>query len=88
MKITKAQLKQIIKEELTKVLENEGMTPEDEKFLEDNDFSEPPMGLTPAQEKAYVDALREDPENEGEIYDRFYDQAEANEYYDYQNTQY
>ena len=87
MKITRSQLKSIIKEEITKVLMNEGMTPEDEKFLEDNDFSDPHMGLTPAQEKAYVDALREDPENEGEIYDRFYDQAEANEYSDYQNTQ-
>ena len=83
MKITRSQLKTISKEEITKVLMNEGMTPEDEKFLEDNDFGDPPMGLTPAQEKAFVDQLREDPEGYDEIYGRFYDQAEANEYYDY-----
>ena len=86
MKITKAQLKQIIKEEITKVLmsegmteESEGMTKEDEEFLVINDFSDPPMGLYPAQEKAYVDALRENPENHDDIYDRFQNHAYANE---------
>ena len=83
MKITKSQLKSIIKEEITKALMNEGMTPEDEKFLRDNDLGDPPMDLTPAQEKAFVDALREDPENYDEIYGRFQDQAEYNEYSDY-----
>lgn len=83
MKITRSQLKSIIKEEITKVLMSESMTPEDEKFLEDNDFGDPPMGLTPAQEKAFVDALREDPEDYDEIYGRFQDYAEYNEYSDY-----
>jgi|TARA_R110000824_G_scaffold85062_22_gene211705 hypothetical protein len=77
-RITKQQLKEIIKEEINSLL-NEGMTKEDEEFLEKNDFSDPPMGLTPAQEKAYVDALRENPENHDDIYDRFQDHAYANE---------
>tara|TARA_R110002020_G_scaffold469970_1_gene695379 strand:- start:38 stop:307 length:270 start_codon:yes stop_codon:yes gene_type:complete len=82
MRLTKSQLKQIIKEEITKVLmteESEGMTKEDEDFLIDNDFSDPPMGLKPAQEKAYVDALRGNPDKHDEIYDRFQDYAYANE---------
>jgi len=79
MKITKSQLKQIIKEELSQVM-NVGMTNEDEAFLINNDFNDPPMGLTDAQEKAYVDALRENPENHDEIYERFENRAEENEY--------
>jgi len=85
MKITKSQLKQIIKEELSRILnENEGMTKEDEDFLIDNDFDDPPMGLTDAQEKAYVDALRKG-ENPDEVYERFEDVAEQNEYDAYQD---
>ena len=57
-----------------------GMTKEDEDFLIDNDFSDPPMGLTDVQEKAYVDALRESPENHDEIYEQFKDVAYKNEY--------
>ena len=80
MKITKSELKQIIKEEITKALMSEGMTPEDKKFLKDNDFDDPPSGLTPEQEKAYVDALKERPEDYEEIYDRFEDRADDNRY--------
>ena len=79
MKITKTQLKQIIKEEISKVLMNENLTKEDEDFLEKNDFGDPPMGLTPEQEKAFVNALRKNPENYEEINDRFQDYAYANE---------
>jgi hypothetical protein len=57
-----------------------GMTKEDEDFLINNDFNDPPMGLTDAQEKAYVDALRENPENHDDIYERFEDIAYENEY--------
>ena len=103
MKITKTQLKQIIKEELRDYyggkshsqserdpaqprrpdfqVQPAGMTKEDEAFLANNkDFNDPPMGLTDAQEKAYVDALRENPENHDEIYERFENRAEENEY--------
>ena len=102
MKITRSQLKQIIKEELRDYYGGKshpqskadaamprrpdfqvppaGMTKEDEEFLINNDFNDPPMGLTDAQEKAYVDALRKNPENHDEIYERFEDRAEENEY--------
>ena len=81
MKITKPQLKQIIKEELSRILnENEGMTKKDEDFLKDKDFNDPPMGLTDAQEKAYVSALREDPENHDDIYEKYQDIADQNDY--------
>jgi hypothetical protein len=91
MKITKTQLKQIIKEELeasmVKESEDEGMGPDFKenfsKFLDDNHVDSP-MGLTPAQEEAYVDALRKAfIDAYTEIFERFYDQAEANEYNDY-----
>ena len=81
MKLTKSQLKRIIKEELSQVL-NEGMTEEDEAFLEKNNFGDPPMGLTPTQEKAFVDALRKNPENYDDIHDIFYSHAEDNDLYD------
>ena len=82
MKITKTQLKQIIKEEISRILnENEGMTSEDEAYLREEDFNDPPMGLTDAQKKAYVDALRTNPENHDDIYERFEDIAYQN-YYD------
>ena len=65
MKITKTQLKQIIKEELEasmmKESDDEGMIEgfkeNFSKFLDDNHV-DPPMGLTPAQEEAYVDMIR------------------------------
>ena len=81
MNLTKSQLKQIIKEELSQVLNEdiEGMTDEDYNFLIDNNFSDPPMGLFPAQEKAYVDALRKNPENHDDIFKIFQDYADANE---------
>jgi len=78
MKITPKEIKQIIKEELSKVL-GVGMTKEDEDFLIDNDFSDPPMGLTDAQEKAYVDALREKPKKHDEIYELYKRVADENE---------
>ena len=78
MKITKSQLKQIVKEELSQVMDA-GMTKEDEDFLINNDFNDPPMGLTDAQEKAYVDALRKG-ENPDEVYERSKNRAEENEY--------
>ena len=56
------------------------MTKEDEDFLINNDFNDPPPGLTDAQEKAYVDVLRENPENHDEIYERFEDVAYADAY--------
>jgi len=102
MKITKQQLKQIIKEELRDYygekshsqskrdaaqprrpdfqVQPAGMTKEDEAFLKNNDFNDPPMGLTDAQEKAYVDELRENPENHDKIYRRYENRAEENEY--------
>ena len=49
-------------------------------FLKDKDFNDPPMGLTDAQEKAYVSALREDPENHDDIYEKYQDIADQNDY--------
>jgi len=101
MKITKQQLKQIIKEELRDYyggkshsqskrdaaqprrpdfqVQPAGMTKEDEAFLINNDFNDPPMGLTDAQEKAYVDALREKPKKHDEIYELYKRVADENE---------
>ena len=87
MKITKSQLKSIIKEELevSMMKESEGMLPDFKenfsKFLDDNHV-DPPMGLTPAQEEAYVDTIRKAfIKAYDDAYELFRAYAEENEMY-------